>query len=1101
MMSRFWSSIQRLVTVALLVAVCGAVLYAQSTTDGAIGGTIYDSNGAVIANATVIVHNNGTNSEQSATTDASGYFRVTKLQPGSYTVTVKEQGFAPFKAEQVIVQVGSVTDLSPRLAIGGSTETVEVSAEAPMINTTSGDFAPTVDQEAISNLPINGGRWSDFALLTPSVVSNGSGFGLLSFRGISVLLNNNTVDGADNNQAFFSEERGRTRAGYSTAKAAVEEFQVNTSDYSAEYGRAAGGVVNTVTKSGTNNFHGETYFYDRDNDWGATNPFSTIAQGSGTTFTQVPFKPTDWRKMAGLGIGGPVIKDKLFFFFAYDWYHRNFPGTAIPGSSTAFFGQATPAAATLNTIATKLGVTTTQAQQLYSNQFNGLVSMLGPTPREGEQTIWFPKVDWNINDKNHAEFLVNRMRWASPAGIQTQGTNTFGIASFGNDFVKDTWGVAKLNTFFTPSLANEIRFQYGRDFEFENNQTPTPYEINTLVNTPTFTNPLGLPPQVSITNGFTFGTANFLERPKFPDETTTQVADTVTWNHGKHNFKFGMDVKHTHDISQNLRNQFGSFSYSSVSNYILDALVTDGCTGTGGVAIPCYTNFTQAFGPLGFEFSTNDYSFFVADDWKILPRLSLSLGVRYEREQLPDPFSNLINPAVPQTSHLPSDSNNIGPHIGFAYDITGSGKTVVRGGYGIYYGRIINSTIFNALSNTGTSAAQQTFSFSASATSPVFPKILGAAPTASATAAPAVTFFDPNFQAPQIHQFDLIVERQLGWNTALTVSYLGSLGRELPDFADINICTSATTGPNCANPANQPSTVTYRVLNGGPLANVSPTYTTTLFKARANTAFGAETDIFSGVNSNYNALSVQLNHRMNHNIQFSANYTWAHALDFGQNETTFSDTNDLFAPGNIQSEYGNSIYDVRHRFVFSSVMTSPWKHDGWLSYFTDGWSFAPIFQVQSGLPFSLGTSGNAPGGVPGGGGVNGSGGAFRIDDVVGRNTFRLPTTWVPDLRISKNIQVKERYTVELSADMFNVANHVNVTGVSTTGYTVSTGTVPTPSGNIVCSAAAPCLNFNTSGPTPATGSPFATVFGVPNSANSNFIYSPRQIQLGARIKF
>src|SRR6185503_8407795 len=167
MMSRFWSSIQRLVLVAFFVVSCGALLYAQSTTDGAIGGTVYDTNGAVVANAKIIVRNNGTNAETTMTTDGSGFFRVNKLQPGTYTVTVTQQGFAPFKSEQVIVQVGSVTELSPHLAIGSSTETVEVTAEAPQINSSTPEFAPTLNQTAISNLPINGGRWSSFAVLTP----------------------------------------------------------------------------------------------------------------------------------------------------------------------------------------------------------------------------------------------------------------------------------------------------------------------------------------------------------------------------------------------------------------------------------------------------------------------------------------------------------------------------------------------------------------------------------------------------------------------------------------------------------------------------------------------------------------------------------------------------------------------------------------------------------------------------------------------------------------------------------------------------------------------------------------------------------------------
>jgi len=236
----------------------GVMAFAQSTTDGAIGGTVYDSTGAVVGGAKIVVHNNGTNAEVTRTADSSGDYRVPGLQPGTYTVTISGgSGLAAYKAEQVIVTVGSITDITPHLKVGGTATTVDVSAEAPQINTSTPDFAPMIDQTQIDNLPINGGRWSNFSLLTPGVVSDANAFGLLSFRGISTLLNNNTVDGADNNQAFFSEERGRTRAGYSTPKVAIEQFQVNTSNYSSEYGRSAGGVVNAVLKSGTNAIHGE----------------------------------------------------------------------------------------------------------------------------------------------------------------------------------------------------------------------------------------------------------------------------------------------------------------------------------------------------------------------------------------------------------------------------------------------------------------------------------------------------------------------------------------------------------------------------------------------------------------------------------------------------------------------------------------------------------------------------------------------------------------------------------------------------------------------------------------------------------------------------
>lgn len=1039
----------RKVVVLCIVCLLGAALcLAQSTTDGAIGGTVFDKTGAVVGSAKVVVHNNGTNAEQSINADASGYYRITGLQPGIYTVNVTANNLSPFKAEHVIVEVGSLTEVSPHLDVAGRNETVEVTSEAPQINYTSPDFANTLNQTAISNLPINGGRWSNFAILTPTVVANTSGFGLLSFRGISTLLNNNTVDGADNNQAFFSEERGRTRIGYSTPKEAVEEFQVNTSNYSAEYGRSAGGVVNTVTKSGTNAIHGEGYFYDRDNDWGAANAFTAInVQTAPGVFTSQNFKPTDWRKMAGFGVGGPLIKDKLFLFVAYDWYHRNFPGVAVASNPNVFF--ATPSASTISTLATRLGVTTAQATTIYNTDLAGLNTMLGAVPRFGAQNILYPKLDWAINSKNHASFSFNRMRWNSPAGIQTQATVTDGTNSFGNDFVKDTWGVAKLDTMFSSNFANEIRFQYGRDFEFEFAQPPSPYELSTLVNPTGYTNPLGLPPQISITNGFTFGVPTFLQRPAFPDETTQQYADTMTWTHSKHTLKYGVDYRHIDDLSQNLRTQFGSYSYSSLLNYFSDLNKPNTCSGA-----PCYSSYQQAFGPLGFEFNTNEYSFFAQDDYKIMPRLSLSLGLRYEYEQLPMPFANLVNPLAGQTQVRPSDKNNFGPRFGFALQLTGDGKTVLRGGYGVYYGRIINSTIFNALVNTGMPGGQNSFFFTATTPgAPAFPQILNAAPTS--TAKPSIVFFNNGFHNPQIHQYDMVLERDLGWGTVARVSYMGSLGRELPGFADVNIAPSTKN-------------ITYTVNGGGPLGLT--TLTEPEFTARINPNFGTMTEIFSGINSRYDALVVQMDHRLSHNMQFSMSYTRSRAIDFGQNESTFTDTNDLFAPGNVAPEKGRSIYDIPNRFVLSGIFNSPWKMNGLAHWFVNDWEISPIYQIQDGLPYTLTTAGTPSGGALGSS-INGSGGANRID-VLGRNTFRLPGTWVTDLRLAKYFTFQEKYKLELVGDFFNLANKQNVTGVNTTGYIIS-GTT---------------LNFN-------------TPFGIPNNTNSNFSYTPRQIQIGARVQF
>ena len=1082
----------RLLSLLFVLAMLCAGAFAQSTTDGAIGGTVYDAAGAVVPNAAIVVHNNGTNAEQKVSTDASGYFRVRQLQPATYTVTITSQGFAAYKAENVIVQVGSLTDVSPRLGVAGSAETVSVNAEAPQINTTSADFAPVVDQVQIDNLPINGGRWSAFSVLTPGVVNDSNGFGLVSFRGMSTLLNNNTVDGADNNQAFFSEERGRTRAGYSTPLPAIQEFQVNTSNYSAEYGRSAGGVVNTVTRSGGNQLHSQMYFYDRDNDWGSKNPFTLVPiQTSPGVFTPTIVKPKDWRKMAGIGVGGPILKDKLFFYFVYDWYDRNFPGVASPSTPTSFF--ASPSASNISLLASRLGVSTTQAQTIYNNSFAGLTSMLGTVPRTGEQYIWFPKIDWQVNDKNRVSFDVNRMRWASPQGIQTQTNNTRGIASFGNDFVKDTWGVVKLDSAITNTLANEVRVQYGRDFEYENPQNPTPYELANLVHSPlfpTYVNPLGLPPDVaSIPNGFEFGVPTFLTRPHFPDEKRQQYADTVNWQHGNHSMKFGVDYTHVYDLSENLATQFGSYNYGASTgliDYISDINKPNSCTGTvGGVAntpISCYSSFNQSFGPLGFNFTTNDYAFFGQDDWKIFPRLTLSLGLRWEYEQLPSPFSNLINPAVPQTGQFPSDKNNFGPRIGFAYDLYGTGKTVVRGGWGMYYGRVINSTIFSALTSTGMPGSQFNYTFNANSVgAPVFPQILTQQP--STAVKPNIVFFDKNFQLPQIHEFDLNVEQDLGWNTVVQVSYLGALGRQLPDFGDINIgpstqnltytvCGARNSVAACANPGS------------GPIQ--TSTITIPIFNTRPNASFNGMADIFSGPTSNYHALAVQLNHRMNNHLQFSTNITWSHALDFGVNNQTFSANNFLLVPFSTKLDYGNSLTNVPLRYVFNAIAESPWHVNGWLGQLANGWQLAPIFQWQNGLPYSVRSSGNIPSGLPGnptglaGGGINGSGGDFRVPGFA-RNLFRQPNTQVMDLKLSKNIIFHDRYNVELSGEAFNLFNHFNVTGVNTTAYFVNKETIN--------GVVTPTLELNSG------------VYGTPTAANSNFAYSTRQVQLGVRVSF
>ena len=1110
----------------LIVTAClsSVLSSAQSTTQGSVSGTVEDSSGSSVPGATVNIKNTATGFAVSLVADASGYYKAPLLEPGTYSVAISAAGFANYRADNVVVVVGQVTSVEPHLAVASSTTEVIVSEQNPVMNLESPDFTATLSQQQIQNIPINNRRWSALALSTPGVVSDTSGFGLVSIRGISTVLNNVEIDGADDNDAYYAEERGRTREAYSTSGSAVREFAVNTGVYSAEYGRAAGGVITSVTKSGTNQIHGQAYFWHRESNWAAYNDYTTESfLNSSGVYVPQHIKPEDLRKIYGFTAGGPLIKDKLFWIYTYDQHTHVFPAVAIPTNANAFYTLPNPTTTgTCNlstgalsgdtnaldadacTLAARQGytngATTAYAQGVaaYDLWISKMNSDLGTVARFGFQEINTPKLDWQINPKEHVSVLFHRLRWDSPGGVQTSTAADYARDTFGNDFVKLDYGVAKLTSLITSNISNEVLYQYGRELLPETRQPNTPYtNANLIGNGPAVNNSI---PEVAMdtAEGFNLGSPYYSYRLANPVEWKWQVGDILYWNKGNHSFKFGVDELHNYDFNNTYGGDGnGYYSYSYVGNYINDQMnflegKTGGCSSsaarntTGTYA--CYGSFTQTFGPHAYGISTMDSGVFAQDNWRVSPRLTMELGLRWDYEALPPADPNLTGATgsfvpYPQLTNNPSDKKNLGPRIGFAYDVHGEGSTVLRGGYGVYYGRINNGELLNVRFNTGSPKSQYNTQWKVNAPgAPTLPNIVAGAGAAVAT--PTSNFLAANLRNPQVQEYDLELQQALGRGTFFALSYLGSLGRELPNFIDVNLNPTQTFIN--VTVADNPGNTTHGPLgpNGTIIPNVGQ------FTGYGNTAlFGSVaanfqdiTEMISSVNSNYNAMVVEVLNRSLKSVQFDVNYTWSHSLDFSQNANTTSvNGNSWYDPyNNPRANYGDSSWNTPNRFVAFATYNFPNLHtNSFVKYVTNDWSVDDSFQMSNGLPYTIGVSGFFGAGILSD--WNGASGSTLIPGI-GPNTGRYPRHVVDDARLQKSIVFSESRSLQLMCNVFNVANHQNIDGLGTTAYKLS-GTTATFQGQ-------------------GTSNPSNNTFQIPTSSNnSGFLFTPREVEIAAKFIF
>jgi Carboxypeptidase regulatory-like domain/TonB-dependent Receptor Plug Domain/TonB dependent receptor len=1065
---------------ALLLLFVGLVPLAlgQGAGTGDISGTVTDQHGAAIPEATVIVRNAGTGIERALSTNEQGFYAAPLLQPGTYDIRFTKQGFAPVLRQGAQLAVGQALALDVQLSVQAAQESVTVTSEVGLVETGKLDFSNLVTQTQVENLPLNGRRWDNLVLLTPGVSEDG-GFGGVSFRGISSLYNNNQVDGADNNQAFFSEARGRTRLPYGYSLDAIKEFNVSTAGYSAEYGRAAGGVVNAVTKSGTNEFHGDGFYFVRDKALLAEDPIAK---------QRVQPKPDERRQQFGGSFGGPLIHDKLFFFANYDQQKHNFPAIISPFSPASY--------------ATEVANCSDPNCPAVISALNALTNTTNP--RNGDNYIGLGKIDYQLNGNNRISGVFNILRWNSPNGIFTSPVLTTTSLGNGTDQVQNEFATVTWNSILRQTLVNEVRFQYGRDFE---SQIP---------------NASG--PSIGITGAASFGMPNFLPRGAFPNEKRYQWTDNLGWLRGRHELKLGGDLNFVQDHIQNLFQGGGVYSYfvDTGTNSALNKFATDLRTGSKQ-----YSSFTQAVDPITGsgvgDFSTWDYNFYLQDNFKLRPNFTLNLGVRYELQTMPAIVK--ANPAVPETASLNTDTNNLGPRLGFSWGIGKEQKMVLRGGYGIYYGRTQNSTIFAALFQNG--VFQQTFRFTptgpTSCGAPAVPNVVFPQPTTappfsaifgSSGSTPSSKFsslaafqaacpnsaggsvvdaLDPNFVNPLVHEYDLSVERELVGKLSLQVSFVGSRGLRLPVFVDANLPAPDTTR-------------TYLVQNS--TGAVTSQFAVPFFSGavpRPRAGVGVLLEGKSVVNSWYNGLVVTVRRRMSHGFSFDANFTWSQARDTGEVagvNGTFAGTTRPLNPLDIRAEAGLSEIDIRRRFIVNTYWETPfatWTQSDALKHVVGGWKISSIWRLQDGRPVEA-DMGGRPGCNTGDGGltcgaVDGNGLAVNgRAPFIGRNSqFLSPGFFDTDVRLAREFKTTERTRLEVMWEAFNAFNHKNAvpsSGIFAVDNLAYDFNAP---GKFGCPATGPA-GFN--GCVAPRTSSFLTV-----TSTSNTLYTARQMQLGLKFSF
>jgi len=911
---RLWTTFTFLSLGALTGAAQESIQY------GSISGRVEDASGAVIEGAKVTARQVDTNLGSTLLTDKEGRFRFAYLSVGQYQIKVEHPGFA-VATRSVNVGLGSAFELPIALTVASSQSQVTVSSQADLLETARTQIAGTISQAEVNNLPLNGRNFLDLALLIPGVSPTntaanqlfaetsavpGQGISIGSQRNFS---NSFIIDGLSNND----DAAGVTGVFYGLD--VVNEFQVVTSGGQAEFGRALGGYVNVVSKSGTNTLHGDLYLYFRNQRLDAANALAQLA---------LPLTEAQY----GASLGGPIVKDRTFYFANFEQRELNQSGlTTISPASVA-------------TINARLVAVGYPGPQIYTGIY--------PNPVHNSNV--FAKVDHQFSDRDlfsarYSAYHVTSINSRGAGGLSAPS------ASANLDDTDQTIALSNIAT-LSPHLVNESRAQFT-----DSDLKAPPSDL--------------IGPAVSISGVASFGTLS--GSPTARLNRMAEAVDNVSYQVGAHAIRVGADFLYNADTITFPRTYRGSYSFSSMANFLAGTFNNSG--------------FTQTFANSVVTQSNPNIGFYAQDEWRVSPRFTLNLGVRYDLEYL---------------RTIATQTGNVSPRGGFAWTPFASRKTVIRGSYGLFYDRIPLRPLANALlsaNNTTNVADLSQVSISLSpgqAGAPVFPNIL------SSLTLPAGVLFnfstmDPNMKNAYSEQGSFEIEQQLGSHTTLSVGYQHLRGIHLIISVNQNVptCTAAGTNNGC----------------------------------RPNPNYGNDSQYSPLADSHYDGLHVSFVERPSSWSNFRISYAYSKALD-DVSEFFFSAPINNF---NIWQDYSRSDDDQRDRLVFEGTVHSRMTpaSTAW-ERLSHGFQLTTMLQYYSALPFNITTGANT---------VQGTSARPTINGVfINRNAGIGPDFLNLSARLSRSFGLSERFRVETMAEGFNLTNHVN--GVTVNGV-FGTGAYPT----------------------------------------------------------